>query len=508
MANDSQGPSLGRQAFSAVAWLSVLNGLGGLGMVALAWWLNRTLPDAPIRMGQWSVVLSLMLMTSLIFEGGITAVIQQRKDLERGALSALAWLQLALGLAGAGCLYLAAEPVARLMTSEAHSAETADLIRWSSAAVIAIAVGLTPKGLLQRDLQFRTVASIEGGSTLITVVLAVLLAPRMGVHGLVLAMIGRHVVETAFYWSLGAARPWTLLRAPEFRRARGAIRDGTFLGMQSILGTLVRQGDVLLIGALAGTVQAGVYRQIQQLVVQPHAKLTMYVSRAAFPALSRVQDEPERFLRGVTRMQRLLALCVIPMQFGLAAVAPRLLGEFLGEQYRPHMSEAIPAMMLLCLGAAISSYAYSLIVALNAAGRGDSVLGRQAVGSAAMLGLMAAGAPFGLVGIAAGRVAASMLHASLVLDLAERAFRFGRTALAATIREALPASAACFAAAAIAGALWTRAWPASTPLAEALSASGLRAGLAAQVACGAAVYAITLLALRFRPREEWRALRS
>ena len=502
------GPSLGRQAFSAVAWLSALNSLGGLGMIGLAWWLNRVLPDAPVHMGQWSVVLSLLLMTSLIFEGGITSVIQQRKELDGDALAGLAWFQITLGAVGACALAAAAGPVARLMASDADEGELSHLIRLASIAVFIISAGLAPKGLLQRDLRFRTVATIEGGATLVTLTLALLFVPRFGVPGLVYATIGRHLVETPLYWTLGTARPWKVLRRPIWSAAKDPLKAGAYMGMQSLLGTAVRQGDVLLIGALTGTVAAGVYRQIQQLVVQPYAKLTMYVARAAFPALSRVQDDPERMLRGVTRIQRLLALAVLPMQVGLAAVAPRLLAEFLGEQYRPHFAVAVPTMMLLCVVAAVTSYAYSLVVALNAAGKAQSVLGRQAAGSAAILAFMAAGAPWGLIGVAAGRVAAAIFHATLFLGMTEKFFRFGREALARTIREALPAAAACFLVAWIAGLVLTRAWPASEPFADLGTSWALRAALALQVAAGAVAYGGTLLALRLDPRAEWRALRS
>lgn len=507
MATPPAGPSLGRQAFSAVAWLSALNGLGGVGMIALVWWLNRALPDAPMRMGQWSVVLSLLLMTSLIFEGGITAVIQQRKELGRDALATLAWLQVMLGAAGALTLSALASPIARLMASDADPDETARLIRLASWAVLAISAGLTPKGLLQRELSFRTVASIEGGCTLITILLAIVLVPRVGIAGMVWATIARHVLETLLYWSFGDARPWSVFGRPAWSAARDPLRAGASMGLQSILGTLVRQGDVLLIGALAGTVQAGVYRQIQQLVVQPYAKLTLYVGRAAFPALSRVQDDPARMLRGVSRMQRLLALCVLPLQFGLAGVAPRLLAEYLGIQYQPHLHEAIPAMMLLCLAAAIASYAYSLVVALNAAGQADAVLGRQAAGSVAMLALMALGALFGLVGIAAGRVVAATFHATILVSLAERAFRFGRAAVSLTLREAVPAAVACLAVALLAGSMFTRFWPESAP-GSFEDPLPLRIALLVQMALGALAYVAALLALGIRPRDEWRALRG
>lgn len=502
------GRSLSRQAFSAVAWLSALNGLGGLGMLALAWWLNRTLDDAPVRMGQWSVVLSLTLMVSLVFEGGITAAIQQRQDLDRRALGTMAWLQLGLGVVASASLFFLAQPVAVLMASDADTAELTRLIRLACPAVFAIAAGQAPKALLQRDLKFRHVACVEGGATFLTIAVAIALVPRHGVLGLLGALNARHVAETVAYWALGGQAPWRVLVRPDWTAAREPIRYAMGIAAQSILGTLVRQGDVLLVGALAGTVAAGVYRQIQQLVVQPYSKLTMFVQRAAFPALARLQADRERMQRGVARLQRLLALTVLPMLVGLAAVAPRVLTEYLGEQYAPHLAQAVPAMGLLCLAAAVTSYGSVLIVAVNAIGDSRPVLKVQALGSAAIVLLMVAGAPWALGGVAAGRLAAACLHLALVLRLARVTLGFGVAQMLRSVREAVPAALACAAAAAAGGWLLSRWWPPSDPLALGVEAGPLRLALLAQIALGALVYAAVLLALRLNPRAEWRTLRG
>ncbi len=495
-------------AAAGVAWLAALNGLAGLGMLALAWWLNRTLPDAPLQMGQWAVLLSLLLMTSLIFEGGLGPAIQQQRDLNPNALAALGWLQIGLALMGTLTLTILATPLARLLAGEGDTEGTARLIRLVAPAVTLIGAGLIPKSLLQRDMRFREVACIEGGSTILMLPCAVALVPHLAVGGLVAAVLLRHLVETIAYWIALRRLPWTLLGRPSWSAAGEPVRYGLTLGAQSLVGTLARQGDVLLVGALAGTVAAGLYRQIQQIVVQPYAKLTLYVARAAFPAFARAQGDRERMSRGIARLQRLLALAVLPMLLGLLAVAPRLLAEYFGPQYAAQFDEATRAMRLLCVAAVATSLAYPLSVVLNAAGAARLVLSRQVIGTLAVVGFMTAGATWGLLGVCAGRAAAALLHGGLIVSAAGRVVSFGQADLLRSLRQAAPAALASMAVAAGTGAMLTTVWAASAPFVAASTASALRGALAIQVVAGALAYAVMLLALRVDPRAEWRALRG
>ena len=499
--SDSPAPnrSLTRIAFAGAAWLSVLNGIAGLALLGLNVWLNRSLPDAPIAMGTWNLVLRLLLMTSLIFDGGIPAAIMQKEEISRGALAALSWLQVSLGLVGAALIYSLAIPLASLW-ADYPQAELSSCFRWAAPAVALIALGLPPKAVLQRDLRFRVVATIESCSTLALIAAGIALAPTLGPRALVVGMLLRHGSETILYWAFSSLGFRIFVQRFDFPSVAERLRFGASMAGQSLLGTLMRQGDGLLVGYLAGPIAGGLYGQLQALVVQPFAKLTLYVARAAFPTFAKTKDDPERLLRGLGKMQRLLALCVFPALVGMAAVAPRLLAVLLGRQYADHMGLAVPAFQVLCLGALLFTYGYSTAVALNAIGLSRPLLIRQAIGLLAVLLFMAAGSPWGLFGVSIGRALASALIAILYLDMARAILGFSWRMAGDGIREALPASLACFAVAWGAGLVVDRFLPSLAP--------HLPLVLGAQSLLGALVYAATLMLRGVRPRAEWAALRG
>lgn len=497
--------SLARIAFSGAAWLAVLNGLAGLAMFGLVAWLNRALPDAPSALGTWYVVVSLVLMTSLMLDGGIPLAIMQRTDLHPGALAALAWLQILLGLAGTSCVFLGAVPLARVF-AQFPQEELAAAFRLASPAILLIALGEPPKALLQKALRFRLVAMIESGSTLVLIVIAFAFARGGGIDALILALLARHACETLLYWGLGDLRAAQLLVRFDMPAVAERLRFGIAMGLQSMLGTAMRQGDRLLVGLLAGPVAVNLYQQIQNVVVQPFSKLSVHVARAAFPTFARSKDDPDRLLRGLARMQRMLALCIFPTLAGMAAVAPRMLHVLLGDKYEAHLPVAALAFQILCVGTIVFNYGYASGVALNAIGLSRPMLSRQVVGGLAVGLLILAGSPWGLVGISVGRSLASVVIACLFLDLARRVMGFSGLLMREGVREALPASLACFVLAAGVGIAADHVLPASSAFAgpDARSLGLFWTVLLCQVAVGMAAYVATLMLRGIEPLAELR----
>lgn len=499
---------LGRAVLSAAAWLGAINSLAGLAVFALLAYLNRALPDAKAELAIWFAASQVHLFSTLLFEIGLSAAIMQRKDLSNDALAGLARLQVLFGIAGSLAIFLVAGPLAALL--DAGSPERlAWLLRWISPIILLVVAGLPSKSLLQRHLRFREVAIVEGIAGFVFVGIAAALGPSLGIRGLLVALFARHGIETACFWARAGLPASALWRRIDWSSAWDGLRFGGSMAGQTLVASSVRQGDSLVVGALAGQAMA-LYRPIQGIVMLPFTKLLIYVTRAAFPTFARVQDDPERLARGLARTQRLTALATFPALAGLAAIAPRLLALYFGSQYAADLDDCITVMRLLCLGGAAATYAYSAGVVLNAAGIATPMLVRQAIGAAAVFGAMAIGAPWGFVGVSAGRSAGTLVIAVALLDLARRQMGFSFARLRESLREALPASLLTYLVVAGAGTLADTAWPASAAGGGSLPASpsAALAVLAGQVLLGVVTFFASARALGLDPRRELRDLRS
>jgi PST family polysaccharide transporter len=494
-----------RAAFTGAAWLGLLNGLGGVAVLVLGAYLNRALIDARVQVGEIAVAATMLLGVSFVFELGIAAALMQRRELSAGVTSGLSRILLAMAVVGGAAMYVASGPIASLFDTLPHG-EMTTLLRLQAPALTFILLGLPPKALLQRDLRFRRVATIEGASTLAYVAAAALVARSHGAAGVLFAGVLRHALETVAYWWSGSLPLAVLRHAPDWRGAREPLRFALSMGAQTLFGPGVRQFEVAFVELIAG--QSAVYRQVQLFVVQPYSKLVVYVTRAAFPAFARIQDDAEHVRSALLRMQRLCSLLVFPSLAGLAAVAPRLLLLYLGPQFQEDLPEAVATMRIMCVGACAFTYASSVAVALNALGAAGRMLPRQGVGSVMVLAAMAAGAPGGLVGIGLGRTLALAALAALFLQLARSLLGLGLRDAWVTVRESLPASIGLYVLVTGAGLVMDRALPGSAPAAGE-SARGLAvAALAGQVLLGVAAYPVLLRALGVDVIAEIRQIRG
>lgn len=485
----SPPPSLTRRAVSGVLWLGLLNSTASLFVLGLWSYLNRAMgDDAPAEMGLWQFVLKLLLFTNLVFEGGFTAVLKQRRGLGPGQVATIGRIQAALGIAGGALLWLLAPRLAPLFPA-LPTGELTHLLRLCAPVVAIVSLGLTPKALIERELSFRRVALVESSSTMLFVGLGIWLGARRGAEGLVIATLVRHGVETLLYWGLGPLRGALLFARSSWEGMAGHLRFGASILAQGLLGNLLRHSDVLLAGILLTDVGVGLYAQLQLFIALPLSKISMYALRVAFPTFASVQDAPERLLNGLVRMQRLTALTVFPALAGLVAVGPRLFSLYLGPEYDEWLHLAWPALLLLCGGAAVYTYAYGVAVVCNAVGRAHELLLRQLAGVVLVVGSVSVAGQLGFLPLAAGRSVAVALAGLLFLHFGRRVLGFGWRAVAASLRAALPAAVLMGLAVASLGLAADALWPASDPFRfEEGSRLAVAGVLLLQLAAGAASY--------------------
>jgi O-antigen/teichoic acid export membrane protein len=499
-------PNLARRAVSGVLWLGVLNSAASLFVLGLWAYLNRALPDAPGQMGLWMFVLKLLLFANLVFEGGLTAVLKQRKGLGPDQITAIGRIQAALGVAGGLLMYLLA-PVAAPLFPALPTEELTHLLQLSAPVIVVIALGFTQKSLIERELNFRRVATIESVSTLFFVVLGVWLGREHGAAGLVFATLGRHVLETALYWIFGPLTRQVVLGSARWRGIGTHLRFGGSILAQSLLGNMMRHADVLIAGILLTDAAVAVYAQLQLFIALPLSKITMYAARVAFPTFAHVQDEPQRLINGLNRLQRLTALAVFPALAGLVAVGPRLFWLYLGPEYQEWLSMAWPALLVLCVGAGIYTYSYGVAVVLNAVGDAEALLKRQAVGAALVVGSVSVAGMAGFLPMAAGRSAAIAVAGFLFLALGQSRLGFDWGQVRSTVHPALLASVAMGLLVAGLGLVGTALLPQSDPFASAEARAATVSGvLGAQVLAGVVIFPLLLKLMGHDPLAEARAL--
>jgi O-antigen/teichoic acid export membrane protein len=197
------------------------------------------------------------------------------------------------------------------------------------------------RAMLQREMRFKALAIID--------ILAMLSSLTAGV---VMAIAG------AGFWALvgaavtiqagGAIGAWCVTRwmpGPPRRGSgvRSMLKYGGTITLTNILAYIAYNADKVLLGRFWGAAPLGIYGRAYQLINLPTENLYSTIGQVAFPALSRVQSEPQRlrsyFLKGYT----LFLSLVLPVTVACGLFAEDIVRVFLGAKWH----DAAPIFRLL-----------------------------------------------------------------------------------------------------------------------------------------------------------------
>jgi len=265
----------------------------------------------------------------LFNEVGLSAAIIQKKDLSDEDRSNICWAVLAFNLVLFGVSFAVAPLVARFY----EESRVADLIRVASLAFIIRGIGLVPNSMLTRQMAFKRQSQAALiGSTLGAAATLFLALKGFGVWSLVLgSLINEMAVNTLVY----VFHPWrpTLSFSPA--RARTLIGFGSKVAVARILWYLSSNLDLLIAGKVLGKTQLGYYAVAVQLALVPIDKMVSTIAQVAFPAFSKVQDDPALLQRYFLKTVNVVAFASFPLCWGFFLIADTVVPLVLSDKWLP-----------------------------------------------------------------------------------------------------------------------------------------------------------------------------
>jgi len=216
---------------------------------------------------------------------------------------------------------------------------------------------------LQHDLRFRELAWIGLLTTTVITILSVWLAKLgFGAASFVLPQpVGALLRAGILFVKAKSPIRWRL----DLRRWRFLIGDSGYMLAAAALGTAVSQGDYLTLGLLRSKTELGNYYFAFNLSTQTIQLVAFNIGNALFPALSRLQLDSERQLRGFFHAARLVAIVAIPACLLQAAIAHPLFRVLFPKGW----SAAIPVFQALSLGMTFQVLSGPAISLFQARGR-------------------------------------------------------------------------------------------------------------------------------------------
>jgi len=287
----------------------------------------------PKDFGLVGMVTSATGFIGLFRDAGLSLVTIQRDSITKEHVSMLFWVNLAVG-----CI-LAALSAAMAPALVAFYHEPS--LFWMTVAIGTAFIfnGATAqhRALLQRNMRFLELALIDTVSSAISIVVGIIMAAAgCGYWALVGMIIGQAALSSCGTWLTGGWVPGV----PRLLPGIGSmLRFGGTVSLNSVLAYLAYGTDKILLGRFWGAEMLGIYGRAYQLANLPTENLNSTLGLVAFPALSRLQNEPSRlrsyFLKGYT----LFLSLSMPISMSIALFADDIVLVFLGPRW--HEATAI-----------------------------------------------------------------------------------------------------------------------------------------------------------------------
>lgn len=368
-------PGLKQRAVSGVLWTAAQKWSVRLSTLAGFVVLGNLLE--PREFGVVALAMSVVSLLTTLSDGGFAGYLLQKRVLTGRDASTAFIATTALSVVLALGLVAAAGPLAAAL-------DVPDLRLVLPALAVALVVSglsVVPTALLQRDLRFKQLAVRTVVAALVSVAAAVGLAlAGAGVWALVGQTLVRTVVALVMLAAASDFRPrWVLDRA----EMKAMTSYGSKTLLVSLASALRSQGEVFIIGALAGPVVLGYWAVAGRLVSVVVDVFASVVGAVAHPVFARLQDDPARLARALGSSRALSALVLVPGLVLLSLVSEDLVPAVFGEQWTPTTTVAA----LLALSAVLQSMSNFDRSALMATGHPGAELAVTLVFITMQLGL-------------------------------------------------------------------------------------------------------------------------
>lgn len=364
-------------------------------------------------------------IASALLDGGFSAALIQRQDVDHADESTVFWFNLGIGAVMALCLCAVAPAIASFYGVPVLR----PLMVVMALVVFVSALGAIHSTLLAKRLDIRTqmkvglLATIASGGTA-----AVMAWKGYGVWALAAQAVVMASVTTSLLWIFNPWRPAWLFSHISVRKLFGF---GSYHLASILLEIIYGHLYTILIGKLYSTRELGLYNNAANTQQMPGTFLAGVLARVAFPMFSEAAHDKTKLRRGMQLSIRGMMLLHVPSILGIAALAEPLVRTLFGTQWLP----AVPILRVLCLaGLWFPLHVINLHV-LMAQGHSRLMFRLEVTKKILGVSLIAAGAFYGVMGIAWSQVVFSVVALAINSHYTRKFLDYG---VAAQLRDYAP----------------------------------------------------------------------
>jgi O-antigen/teichoic acid export membrane protein len=330
----SMTPPLATHAGRAVRWRAIqLVGVNALFLVRIVILARLLAPDDFGLLAIAMVPVAVMLQASEF--GMVNALVQSTAPTQRHY--DVAWtISIARGAAVSVLVVLAAPWIASI-AGELRAVEITRVLALQPLFVAATSIRLAD---LQRALNFRPLACVNLTDALVNTLLAIALAPFIGVWALVAGFLGGSFARLVASYVVAPVHPRL---AFDHESARSLIRYGRWIFLAALVTTAGGALVNLSISRHLGAAALGLYYMGTRLTFLPANAVVEVGTSVSFPIYARLRENRDDAARIFRTTWTAVAALIIPACGLLIALAPSIVADLLGA----HWSGTAPVIQVL-----------------------------------------------------------------------------------------------------------------------------------------------------------------
>ena len=355
----------------------------------------------PHQFGLVMMVTAVTAVADQFRDLGLSTATVQRKEISHQQVTNLFWINVLAGV-GIASIIAAVSPLVSAYYEEPRLTLITCILAtnfiWGGLVV-------QHEALLARTLKLGQIAAVRVLSSIISTVVAVLLAWKgFGYWALVWKEVVRWALLTVGMW---ICLPW--LPGLPYRNAevKSLIHFGAHLSAANILLSFTAGADRFLLGKFWGAGAVALYRQAYQLLVVPMDQLLGPLFQVTQPGLSMLQTEDAKYRHFYQKVLTVVCIAAMPVSLFVAATAAEITSVLLG----PKWLECTDVLVILSLATFIKEpVAWSAHILIT---RGNSrrYLQLTVLQNVTLVVFMLVGVRWGITGLAAANLMATYLLA-------------------------------------------------------------------------------------------------
>lgn len=322
---------------NATLWSSVQR-FGGL---AIGFISNLVLARllCPEDFGVIGLIMVFVGIADVLVDGGLGNALVQKKEIDRKDISTVFTTNLLFSTILFLLLFFLAPAIASYIDVEKFDL----FLRVEAIMILLRAFIVVPSSLLNRDMDFKKLATIHLLVNAISTIIAIVLALcGFGVWSLILRNISLDAFTILFLYIVKRIPLSLSIYKDHFKQL---FFYGIFVASANIAEGLYSNILSFILGKKFSVKELGYYNQAHSLEQIPVYSITSILNQVFFPFLSKKQDDQEQMKEDVIRSMSVMSFFLYPLMFFLICFAEPIIILLYSEKWLP----AVPFFQILCV---------------------------------------------------------------------------------------------------------------------------------------------------------------